>query len=126
MKFVLLLGRVLFSSIFIIRGICHFSQNAMQHAMTMQVPMPSILVPLSGILAIIGGVSILLGYKARIGAWILIIFLVPVTYIMHQYWTETDMFSTMMHQYCFMKNAALVGTCFMITYFGSGPLSLKH
>jgi putative oxidoreductase len=126
MKYIFLLGRILFSSIFIIRGFCHFTQNAMEHAISVSLPMPSILVPLSGILSLIGGVSLLLGYKARLGAWILIVFLIPVTYFMHQYWTGTDMFSTMMHQFCFMKNVSLIGTCLMLTYFGSGPLSLKH
>ena len=126
MKFVLLLGRILFSSIFIIRGICHFSGTAIAHATAMNVPMASLLVPLSGIIALVGGVSILLGYKARIGAWILIIFLAPVTCIMHQYWTGTDPFSSLMHQYCFMKNLSMAGACLMITYFGSGPLSIKH
>ena len=125
MKYVLLLGRVLFSSIFIIRGICHFSGNAIAHATAMHVPMASLLVPLSGIIALLGGVSILLGYKARIGAWILIVFLAPVTFMMHKYWTGTDPFSTLMHQYCFMKNLSMVGACLMITYFGSGPLSIK-
>jgi putative oxidoreductase len=125
MKYILLLGRVLFSSVFFIKGLENFFPNMIDFATTMDVPMPAILVPVAGIVAFIGALSILLGFKARWGAWLLIIFLLPITLIMHRFWEFNDSYNTMMHQYCFWKNISLIGAAFMITYFGSGPLSLS-
>lgn len=64
----------------------HFSSQAIGYAAAAGVPFPSLLVPASGIVAIVGGLSILLGYRARIGAWLLVLFLVPVTLTMHNFW----------------------------------------
>jgi uncharacterized membrane protein YphA (DoxX/SURF4 family) len=50
-------------------------------------PLASIAVPLSGVLAIAGGLSILLGYRAKLGACLIVVFLVPVTLMMHRFWT---------------------------------------
>jgi putative oxidoreductase len=91
----------------------------------MGVPAASVLVPLSGIIALLGGLSILLGYKAKIGAWLLVIFLVPTAFMMHKFWAAEDGFASMMQHYCFMKNMSLLGASLMIAYFGSGPLSLS-
>ena len=48
------------------------------------------LVPLSGVLAIAGGLSILLGYHTKLGGRLLVLFLVPVTLMMHKFWTVQD------------------------------------
>lgn len=124
MKYIFLIGRVLFSLIFIVKSLEHFSSSMINHAAGSGVPMAPFLVPLSGIIALIGGLSILLGYKAKIGAWILIIFLIPITFLMHQFWLTEDVFENMMHQLCFFKNLSILGGALMITYFGSGPFSL--
>ncbi|HEX2617188.1 MAG TPA: DoxX family protein, partial [Flavobacteriales bacterium] len=65
-----------------------------------------------------------LGYKARIGAWLLVVFLVPVTLAMHPFWSQTDAMMRQMHFAMFMKNAALIGTAVLIAYLGTGPISL--
>ena len=82
--------------------------------------------PLSGLLAFLGGLSILLGFKARIGAWLLVIVLVPITLVMHRFWELEDAHVLLLNNLCFMKNLALVGASLMIAYFGSGPMSLKE
>ncbi len=125
MSIILLIGRFLFSAIFIVKAFHHFSPQAMEHATGMGVPLPILFVPLSGVLSLAGGLSILLGYKAKIGAWLLIVFLLPITLWMHQYWHAETPFAAMMHQYCFLKNLSMIGACCMIAYFGSGPFSLS-
>ena len=57
----------------------HFSGQTIAYAASQGVPLPSILVPFSGLLALVGGLSILLGYRAKIGAWLIAVFLVGVT-----------------------------------------------
>lgn len=98
----------------------------MSEAGSMGVPMSTMVVPIWGILAFLGGVSILLGYYTRVGAWLLIIFLIPVTFYMHPFWIANTDYSRVMENYCFWKNLSLMGAALMIAYLGSGPLSLSH
>jgi len=62
---VVLLGRFLFVLIFLMFGPRHFSPQTIGYAASQGVPLASILVPLSGVLALVGGLSILLGYAQR-------------------------------------------------------------
>ena len=122
--FVALVGRVLYSSIFILAAFGHFSQQSINYAAQQGVPMAGLLVPLSGVLALAGGLSVLLGYQARIGAWLLVLFLVPVTVMMHNFWAVKDPMAAQMHQIMFMKNLSMLGGALLISHFGAGPLSL--
>lgn len=124
MNYIFLLGRVLFSSIFLIKATHHFSGLALDHAIARGVAGAEFLVPLAGILCLLGGLSVLLGYKAKKGAWLLVLFLVPTTFMMHPMWEEQTTYVNMMEQFCFLKNFSLIGAALMITYFGSGPMSL--
>ncbi len=124
MKYSVLLGRILYSAIFIMANLFHFSSQAIEHAASEGVPMAQVLVPLSGIIGLAGGFSILLGYKAKWGGWLLVIFLVPVTIMMHKFWGIADPQAAMMQQVMFMKNVSMMGGALLIAYFGAGPLSL--
>ncbi len=124
MKYLVLLGRLLYSLIFVTAGLGHFSKETIGYAAAQGVPMASILVPLSGLMALAGGLSILLGYRARWGAWLLVFFLVPVTVMLHKFWGIADPMMAQMQQIMFMKNLSMLGGAFLISYFGAGPLSL--
>lgn len=126
MKFIVLIGRILFSSIFIFASFRHFTSDSIDYAAHQGIHFAPILVPLSGIIALVGGLSILLGYRARLGAWLIVIFLIPVTFMMHQFWGLKDPMTAMMQSAMFMKNLSLLGAALMITYFGSGPLSIDR
>lgn len=121
---IVLLGRLLFALIFLLSGPRHFMSQTIAYAASNGVPMASIAVPFSGLLAVLGGLSILLGYRAKIGAWLIVLFLIGVTPMMHNFWAVTD---PMMHQFqmiMFMKNMSMLGAALMITQLGSGPWSL--
>ena len=118
------IGRALFALIFITSIFGHFSGAEIAQASAHGVPLATILVPLSGILALVGGVSVLLGYRARFGAFLLIVFLVPVTLVMHAFWGIPDPQAAMMQKINFMKNVGLIGGALVIMYNGSGPYSL--
>jgi len=124
MKYSALIGRILFSLIFIFSGISHFAAGTIAYATYAGVPMASFLVPLSGVIALAGGLSIALGYKAKIGAILIVIFLLPVTFTMHKFWGITDPMMAQMQMAMFMKNIALTGGALVIAAFGSGPLSV--
>lgn len=118
------IGRALFALIFIASIFGHFSSGAIAHASAHGVPFATVLVPLSGMLAMLGGVLVLLGYRARFGAFLLLLFLVPVTLIMHRFWGIADPQLAQLQQVMFMKNLALIGGTLMLMYWGSGPYSL--
>ena len=124
MKAVLLAGRIIFSLIFLLAAMGHFSSAEIAYASAQGVPMASVLVPLSGVISAVGALSIILGYKARLGALLLVIFLVPVTLYMHAFWNVTDPMMKQMQMAMFMKNLSLLGGALIIGYFGSGPLSI--
>lgn len=67
---------------------------------------------------LVGALSVLLGYKARWGAITLIIFMVPTTLLFHANFADP------MQVIQFTKNLAIVGGLLMVSYFGSGPVSL--
>jgi len=119
-----LLGRFLYVLIFLMAAPSHFSKQTIEYAATQGAPLASVVVPLSGIIALAGGLSILLGYRAKIGAWLIVLFLVPVTLTMHKFWTVHDPVMAQTQMVMFMKNLAILGGALLISQFGAGPLSL--
>ena len=87
-------------------------------------PLASIAVPLSGGVAIAGGLSILLGYRAKLGAWLIVLFLIPVTLMLHKFWTVQDPMMAQIQMILFMKNVSMLGAALLISHFGAGPFSL--
>jgi putative oxidoreductase len=126
MKIFVLLGRILFCLIFLTSSIGHFSAANIQYSAAQGVPIANVLVPVSGVIAALGALSIILGYKARIGAFLIIIFLLPVTFIMHPFWVKADPAVQQMQLAMFMKNISMLGAAVLIGYFGSGPMSLDE
>lgn len=121
---VVLLGRFLFTLIFVMSGPRHFMSQTIAYSASQGVPMASIAVPFTGILALVGGLSILLGYRAKIGAWLIALFLVLVTPMMHKFWGIADPMTQQMQMVNFFKNASMLGGALLITQLGSGPWSL--
>jgi len=124
MKYIPLIGRTLFSLIFLMTIKGHFSTEAIGYAEKMGVPMPSLLVPLSGIIATLGAVSIIIGYKAKWGAWLIVLFLIPVTFFMHRFWDVSDTAAAHMQMVNFMKNLSMMGGALLIMFWGPGPVSI--
>ena len=117
-----LVGRVFFSLIFILAGLNHFTKQMIAFAAYQGVPVASIAVPLSGVIAVLGGLSILLGYRAKIGAWLIVLFLIGVTPL-HNFWAVKDPMMAQIQMIMFMKNVSMLGGALLISQFGAGPLS---
>ena len=126
MRYLVPVGRVLFALIFIAAAPRHFTHEGVQHAADLGVPFASLLVPISGVMAALGGLSIAVGYRARWGAWLLVAFLVPVTVMMHAYWKLGDPAAVHVQQAMFAKNLSMLGAALLITHFGSGDFSLDR
>lgn len=121
---IVLLGRLLFVLIFLMSGPRHFMSQTIAYAASQGVPLASFAVPFSGVLAFLGGFSILLGYRAKIGAWLIVLFLAVVTPMMHKFWAVTDPMMYQMQFVMFMKNVSMMGVALLISQLGSGPWSL--
>lgn len=120
------IGRALFASIFVLAAGSHFDQDVIRQAADHGVPFARLLVPASGVLALIGGMSVLVGYRARLGAALLAFFLVPVTFTMHAFWTAADAQAAQLQTVMFFKNMSLLGGTMLIAYFGAGPYSFDE
>jgi putative oxidoreductase len=124
MKITILVGRFLFSVIFLLSGPTLFSSASAGYAASQGVPLANILVPVSGVLCILGSLSIILGYKARIGAAMIIVFLLPVTLVFHHFWTMADPGARENEMIEFLKNISMLGGAIVILIHGAGPYSL--
>jgi putative oxidoreductase len=124
MKIPTLVGRILYSLLFVSAAPGHFSAATISYAAAQGVPLANLAVPASGILALLGGLSIALGYKAKLGALAVIAFLVPVTIMMHNFWAVTDPMMHQLQMVMFMKNLALVGGALTFFVHGAGAYSL--
>jgi len=92
----------------------------MSHAMLAEyasvkgVPLPEVAVPLSGLLILFGGISLLLGWKPELGIGAIIVFLLGVSFPMHDFWAETGA-QRAADFINFTKNMALIGASLMFT-----------
>lgn len=114
------LGRILLSVIFIIAGfkkILNFAGTAGYMA-GKGLPMSEVLLVLTILIELGGGLLILVGWQARWAATAIFLFLVPVTVIFHPFWADGAEFNS------FFKNLAIMGGMLYIMAYGSGPLSL--
>lgn len=131
MDFILLIARILFSAIFISSGLTHLTNSGQMsdYAASKDVPVPRFSVILSGLMLLAGGLSILLGYRIDIGAWLLIAFLFPAAFMMHNFWAIDDPQTRQSEQIHFFKDMALAAGAFFIWYmsmtFGELPWSLN-
>ena len=111
MRVPFLIGRLVFGGFFLYNGINHFKQRKAlaQHAGSKNVPMPEAAVTVSGALLTLGGASILLGVKPKLGAAAIIGFLAGVSPLMHDFWRIEDPNQRMNDMINFSKNVALLG-----------------
>jgi uncharacterized membrane protein YphA (DoxX/SURF4 family) len=111
-----LLGRILFGGYFLMSGLNHFAHVAMLsgYAQSKGVPAPKLAVIVTGLLLLLGGLSVLFGLYPTIGALALLLFLLPVTFMMHAYWKVQDPQMQMGERMNFVKNLALVGAALLL------------
>lgn len=116
MAVALLIGRIVVGLYFISGGVRHFTHLKMMapYAGSKGVPMPNISVPASGALLIIGGASILCGFYPFYGAIAILAFLLPATFMMHNFWAVQDPAQKMNEMINFTKNWGLIGYTLMI------------
>jgi putative oxidoreductase len=126
MKWLTLIGRIIYGGFFVYNGLNHLINLKMLagYAAMKGVPAPQVAVLVSGLMILVGGAMVVLGWKVRLGAWLIVLFLVPVTFKMHAFWAETGD-TRMMEMISFAKNMALLGAALMIMLPTSWPLAVE-
>jgi putative oxidoreductase len=125
--YVFLAGRILYALPLIIMGSSHFMQMAgmTAYATAKGIPAPQVAVIVSGLVIIVGAIFILMGYRGRIGAWLVAAFLVATAFLMHGFWAVPAE-GMQMEMINFFKNLIMAGAAIMMTKTGTGPYSIDN
>lgn len=126
MELAFLVGRIVVGGFFLMNGMNHFMKTAdmARYTRSKGVPAAGAAVLLSGLMLLAGGLSLLLGYLPRVGVAILVVFLVPTAFLMHDFWKLEDPQAQMAEMGNFMKNLALAGALLMTLPLETWPYSL--
>jgi len=121
-------GRILLALIFIASAFGKFADWQMPLKMMADkgVPSPEVLLPIAVALELAGVLLVALGFYARLGGLLLLLFLVPVSYFMHDFWNYEDAAQRMEQMINFMKNISMMGGALLVVAFGSGVCSIDH
>src|SRR5260370_27208436 len=120
------LGRLLLCTIFLLsvvgNKIPHFSDVA-KIMESVGIPAPQFLLVGAIVFLLVGSVSVIAGYKARIGAVLLLTFLVLASYYFHAF-SKLEGMEQQAQMAHFMKNLSMMGAMLFIVANGSGPMSV--
>ncbi len=114
MSLAFLIGRLIVGAYYLYNGINLFLKigQLAAYVKSKGVPAPEIAVAVAGLLLLLAGITLLLGYKPEVGVAALVLFFVPVTIIMHNFWAvPADQKAMQLIQ--FTKNFALLGSALM-------------
>ena len=122
-----ILGRLCLVAIFALSALSNKIPNftdVVQHMASVGVPFPTVALAGAIVFLLVGSVSVAIGYRARFGALLLLLFLIPATYYFHAPWkaaTPGEATQQMIHV---LKNLGLMGAMLLIMATGPGPGSL--
>lgn len=119
MDVLVLIGRILFVVLFLSSAMGHLTQTKgmAQYTASKGVPLPVPATVASGLLMLIGGLMVLLGIWADLGALLLVITLAPTAVLMHRFWSERDPGERQNEMVQFNKDLALTGASLMLFAF---------
>jgi len=126
--YIFLAGRILYALPLIIMGANHFLyMSALAGYATVKgVPAPQVSVIVSGLVIVLGAISVLMGYRGKIGAWLITAFLLGTAFIMHRFWSVPEAVAAQAEMANFFKNIIMAGAALMITQTGTGPYSVDN
>lgn len=122
-------GRTMLAAIFLMSAVGNKIPNFEGVAGYMAsegVPMPRLLLAGAILFLLVGGVSLVLGFRARLGAGLLLVFLILATYFFHDFWTFADPQARQQQTIQFMKNLGLMGAMLLVIANGPGAWSLDR
>lgn len=117
---IVLIGRILLSIMFILAGFGKLTNIAgtAGYFANYNLPMPTATAVIIGLIELVGGLAILIGFQTRIAAWVLAIFSVAAALVAHMNWADV------MQLINFQKNLAIAGGFLVLASFGPGAYSV--
>ncbi|MFN8380353.1 MAG: DoxX family membrane protein [Anaerolineales bacterium] len=111
MEIAFLIGRIIVGLYWLMGAVNHFTQvkSMVPYAKMKNVPMAELAVPGTGVLLLVAALSIITGFYPVVAVAALIVFLVPVTFMMHNFWTIEDPMAKMSDMIMFTKNISMLG-----------------
>ncbi len=121
----IVIGRVLLALMFILGGVSKLGglEGTAGYIASAGLPAPMALAVLSGLLELVGGVALAVGFHARWAALALGLFTILVSVLFHNFWALPAE-QAFMQQLMFMKNMAVAGGMFIVAALGAGPVSV--
>ena len=116
-----ILGRVMFTLIFFASGVTHFTDmQSYVDLMHPAIPWRPFWVSISGVVELAGATMILANRYARLGSWLIAIFLVPVTVTVHGVLMMTAPDETMQRIQLsfFLKGVTMAGAALVFSQVG--------
>jgi len=112
----MLIGQILFALIFVSSGLSHLAKvDAMAgYAKFKKVPAAKLSVLMSGALLVVGGLSIMLGIYADLGALVISVLLIVMALKMHDFWAQADAQAKQTEMISFLKNISMAGGALFI------------
>ena len=109
-------GRLLFGGLFLYNGVKHFKNYAgvRGYCAFKHVPMPGASAIISGLWLLVSGSSVVVGFRPEVGLVLIVVFLLVVTPVMHDFWNVADPGQRLGETINFEKNAALMGAALMM------------
>ena len=123
MDIVVLIGRIAFGLLFVGSAVGHLTQTEgmAQFADARGVPSSRVIVQLSGLWILVGGLMVILGVWADLGALLLVVFLLLTALVMHPFRRVTGE-EQQMEQVQFLKDLGLAGAALMLFgFFAASP-----
>lgn len=123
-----LAARVLMAIIFVSAGIEKIADPAgpMQFLQDRGLPLAGLLIWIAIVIEVGGGALLLAGYRARLAASLLIVFLVAATLLYHDFWSYTDEPMRQRHLVGFLKNLSILGALLLVLGQGAGRMSIDN
>lgn len=112
-----LIGRLIFGGFFLYNGVEHFKQREglARYTASKNIPQPDLAVEMSGAMLVLGGASLILGLKPKVGAAAIIGFLAGVSPVMHDFWASEGSQERQNQMIHFSKNMALLGAALALS-----------
>ena len=125
---ILLLGRICIGSLFLMSGINHWLDlRLLTHFMTHLPGSADAWAMLTATIEVVGGAAMVLGFRTREFALLLVVFNLCAAVIGHPYWSMTGdagaRWGQLIH---FWKDIGLAGGALFVLARGAGPLSLDR
>jgi len=121
-----LAARVLLAALFLVNGYLKLTgySGTVGYMGKVGLPVPELMTILAIVIELGGGLLLVIGWRTRWVAWLLILFVVVATFTAHRFWSvEAALWFGEMNN--FLKNAAIIGGLLLVATYGPGPLSVE-